>query len=426
MLAGIGAAAYLWISPILTPDLVRTIRTQSLRSGGYQYTPLAAGAILLVLAGAFALWYLTRRWANWFDRFAVLFAYVFATVVVLAHFARIAILPQPERYHVEMEMALCLAVIFGARRVLALAHPRARAAALALLLAFLAWQALCYRDYAAGLIRSIDITRTIQYKTARWIDANLKGQRTMVSGDVGTWFNVFTDSPQLSSGHEPFSPNWTAAIAVYTIYSGQNAGDRDAEYSVLWLKAYGCHAITVPGPRSTEQFKPFRNPRKFEGVLPLLWHDEDDSIYAVPQRSTSLAHVIPADAAVMRPPIHGLDVTEVARFVAAMENPALPMADFSWQSGTRARIATEAHPGQVVALQVTYDPGWVATANGRPAAVTRDGVGLITLHPSCDGRCEIDLSFDGGAQRRICLGLSVLVMFGVAVAGAHRRAPRRR
>jgi hypothetical protein len=422
LLAGIGGAAYLWISPILTPDLVRTIRANSLLSGGYQYTPLVVRTALLVLAGAVALWHFTRRWANWFDRFALLFAYLFVAVLGLAHFAKIAILPQPERYHLEMEMALCLAAVYGARRVLALAHPLARAAALALFLAFLSWQAFYYRDYAAGLIRSIDITRTIQYKTARWIDANLKGLRTMVSGDVGTWFNVFTDNPQLSSGHEPFSPNWMVQIATYTIYSGQNAGDRDAEYSVLWLKAYGCHAITVPGPQSREEYKPFRNPRKFEGVLPLLWHDEDDSIYAVPQRTTSLAHVIPADAAVVHPPIHGLDVPEVARFVAAMENPALPLADFSWQSNTRARIAGEAHPGQVVALQVTYDPGWVATANGRPAAVTRDGIGLITVHPSCDGRCEIDLSFDGGAQRRICLGLSALVMFGVAAAGAFSRA----
>jgi hypothetical protein len=422
LLAGIGLAAYLWISPILTPDLVRTIRTNSLLSGGYRYTPLVVRTALLVLAGAAGIWYLTRRWANWFDRFAVLFAYFFAAVLVLAHFAKIAILPQPERYHLEMEMGLCLAAVFGARHLLALVHPRARAAALALFLAFLAWQALCYSAYAAGLIRSIDITRTIEYKTAKWIDANLKGQRTMVSGDEGTWFNVFTDNPQLGAGHDPFSPNWMAEIAVYTIYSGQNAGDRDAEYSILWLKAYGCHAITVPGPRSRENYRPFRNPRKFDGVLPLLWHDEDDSIYAVPQRSTSLAHVIPADAVVMRTPIHGLDVPEVARFVAAMENPALPLADFSWRSNIRGRIATETHPGQVVALQVTYDPGWVASANGRPAAVTRDGIGLITLHPSCDGRCEIDLSFDGGAQRKICLGLSALVMLGVAAAGAIGRS----
>src|SRR4029077_17134418 len=128
---------------------------------------------------------------------------------------------------------------------------------------------------------------------------------------------------------------------------GQNTGDRDAEHSILWLKAFGCHAITVPGPQSTEGNHPFRNPRKFEGVLPLLWHDEDDSIYGVPARSKSLAHVIGADAAVRRTPTNGLDVEEVARFVAAMENPALPLADFSWLSNTRARIATELHPGQV-------------------------------------------------------------------------------
>jgi hypothetical protein len=58
--------------------------------------------------------------------------------------------------------------------------------------------------------------------------------------------------------------------------------------------------------------------------------------------------------------------------------------------------------------------------------VTRDGIGLITLHPSCDGQCEIELSFDGGAQRKICLGLSAFVMFGVAAAGALGRLRRLR
>src|ERR1019366_5660182 len=106
-------------------------------------------------------------------------------VAAPSYFGKIAILPQPERYHLEMEMALCVAVVFGARRVLALAPARVRAATLALFLAFLAWQALCYGEYAAGLIRPIDITRTIQYKTAKWIDTNLKGLRTMVSGDTG-------------------------------------------------------------------------------------------------------------------------------------------------------------------------------------------------------------------------------------------------
>ena len=426
LLAAVGAAAYLWISPILTPDLIHTIRTNSMMvEGNYRYTPPVIAAGLLVLALAAAIWYLTGRWNDWFLRFAVLFTWIFGAVV-MNHFAGVALLPQPWRYHLEMEMGLCLVIVYGARRLLSPAHPRVRIGAAALLLAFLIWQALWYWEYARSLIQSIDITQTIQYKTARWIDANLKGLRTMVSGDSGSWFNVFTDNPQLDSGPDPFSPNWMAEIAAYTIYTGQNAGSRDAEYSVLWLKAFGCHAITVPGPNSREGFHPVLNPRKFQGVLPLLWHDEDDSIYAVRQRSQSLAHVIPAGAVVARPPLNGLDVEQVARFVAAMENPALPLADFSWQTNSRARIVAEVHPSQVVAVQVTYDPGWAATANGRPAPVTRDGIGFLTLHPQCDGRCEIQLTFEGGAQRRICLGLSLLVMFVVAATGALRVALRPR
>ena len=72
--------------------------------------------------------------------------------------------------------------------------------------------------------------------------------------------------------------------------------------AVLWLKAFGVDAVAVSGPRSREFFKPFRNPRKFDGLLPELWRDGDDVIYRVPRRSTSLAHVVrPADLAPRRP-----------------------------------------------------------------------------------------------------------------------------
>ena len=39
LLACIGGAAYLWVSPILTPDLIRTIHTNSLKvEGDYAYS----------------------------------------------------------------------------------------------------------------------------------------------------------------------------------------------------------------------------------------------------------------------------------------------------------------------------------------------------------------------------------------------------
>ena len=80
----------------------------------------------------------------------------------------------------------------------------------------------------------------------------------MVAGSPAFWFNVFTDTPQLAGGHDPFAPNWLTRIAVFTMYSGMNAGQRDAEVCILWLKAYGCHAINVSGPESLEHYKVFQ------------------------------------------------------------------------------------------------------------------------------------------------------------------------
>ncbi len=411
MIGATGAAAYLWISPFLTPTLIRTIGANSaITSGGYHLTRQVALVDLLVLAGAVAIYALTVRW-RMFERLACLLAYVFFAIPALFHFAKITILPQAERYHLEMEMGVCLALFFTIHRAMEGRGVGWRAGAAGLVTGLMIAQLISYRLYARELIHKIDITTTIEYQTAKWIDANLHGLRVMVSDEAGTWFNVFSDNSQLNSGHDPFSPNSMVQTATFGIYWID-----EAEHTVPWLKAYGCHAITVPGPNSRMTYRPFRNPRKFDGVLPLLWHQEDDSIFAVPQRSKSLAHVVPESAVVAHPPVNGLDTAEVSRFVAALDDPALPLAELNGR-----RLTGLVAPGQVMAVQITYDPGWVATSRGRPVPITRDGLGLMTLHPSCAGPCDIDLVFEGGLERRICWILSCLVMLMAAIWGGFRR-----
>lgn len=412
----LGATAlvsYLWISPLLYPSLIQILRVNSQSvAGDYHYTPLSRAMLVLVTACLLGLWYATRGIESRFDRFTVLFGFLFTAIPALSVWANISLVPQPDRYHLEMEMALCLLAIFMARYLVARLNRNIRIAVLLLFAAFCVRQTIAYSRYAHKLIQPIDITATIEYKMARWIDRNIPGMRTMVSDEGGTWFNVFTDNPQLSSGHDPFSPNWWVEAAVYAIYGGETQGH---EASVAWLKAFGCHAITVPGPGSRQTYKPFRRPAKFDGVLPVLWHEEDDTIYGVPQRSKSLAHVIPASAAIHHAPENGVDLTEINPFVGAMEDSKLPLADLKWLRADRAHISAPVQLGQVVAVQVTYDPGWTATANGQPASVTRDGIGLMTLHPHCSGACEIDLAFGQGPERTICWLASLLVT--VAVAG---------
>ena len=162
-------------------------------------------------------------------------------------------------------------------------------------------------------IHSTDVTQTAMYRMARWTDANLHGGRVFVGGSYSFYFNDFTDTPQVFGAQDPMLPNFTLRHAVFTVYSGMNAGSRDAEISLLWLKALGARAISVPGPSSPEYYKPFANPRKFEGVLPVLWQEGDDTVYGIPSRNDSLAYVMAPGDQVHDPPVNGLDTAQMER-----------------------------------------------------------------------------------------------------------------
>ena len=192
-----------------------------------------------------------------------------------------------------------------------------------------------------------------------------------------------------------------------------NAGQRDGEIAVLWLKAFGAHAITVPGPRSTEAYKPIVNPGKFEGLLPVLWRDGDDVIYSVPQRSASLARVIPVSALVQRAPVHGLDVAPMLPYVAALDDPSLPPAEFHWRNLHRATIHARVAADQVILVQTNYHPGWRASVGGAAREVSTDGLGLLVVRPQCNGECDVDLVFDGGTEAMMTRALSAAVTLAV-------------
>ncbi len=413
----IGLAAYLWISPFLPPSLIHTISINSQSVGGDFNSKAMLSTQCLILAGFLCVWVATRWIPDYFTRFSLLCGFVFLAIVACAALWNMPALPQPTRYTLEMDLALSLAVAFSLRPLVVRLPRGAWVAALALVLIGAVHQTLSFRRYARAITPEIDVTQTIEYKVAMAVDRHVGPLRAFVTAHAGTWLNVFSNTPQMNSGHDPFNPNWMEAVAAYAIYSGQNAGMRDAEISVLWLKAFGCHAIYVPGHNSRLDGKPFIHPEKFIGVLPVLWHEEDDTIYAVPQRTTSLAHVVPQNAIVKKQPIHGLDVDETAGYVAALDDATLPSADMTWTRPGQGHIDTSVRPGQVVSVQVTYDKGWIAIANGLPARVARDGIGLMWIYTGCDGLCAIDLIYDGGLERKICRFLSWTMSAGMILGG---------
>ena len=423
--AAIGMVVYAWVSPWLSPGMIRAIRANSMTTGGdFRYKTATLAALAAMGAGWLLLWLAMRlsKAAPHLQFFALL-GYVPTAVILTDWVWKIALLPQPHRYQVEVDLVLLLALVFAGAAIADRLPPRARAVVAAMVLAALTLQIVRSVDYARTLIRAIEPTLTSEYRIAHWLDINRPGERAMISGSSSFFYNVFTDNPQLMGGHDQHTVNTFLPIVRYTIYSGMNAGGRDAEYSLFWLKAFGAHQVSVVGTESSDYFRPFAHPGKFDGLLPLLWRDHGDSIYEVPLHSASLAHVIPASAVVTRTPIHGLDIAPVEAYVAAIEDPAIPEATFRWKGMSEAGIHATLAPGQVVSVQITYAPGWEAWANGRRQTLRGDAIGQTVIETDCSGPCEISLRYTGGTERLVTRGLSLTaLLIGLVYAWQGRRA----
>jgi hypothetical protein len=425
--AAIGVVSYFWISPWLSFSMIRAMRANSATTGGdYRYTAWSWIALAILSAGYVLLWWTLRRIkAAEHLRFFALFAYLSTMVVLTWHVWNIPVIPQPHRYQLEMDMALPLFVVLIGAAILDRLPSRLRWGVVAVILSGLAFQTAHSAGYARGVIRAVDPTRLSECKIAKWLDAHRHGERTFVSGSSSLLFNAFTNNSQLHGGHDQHTVNPFIPIADFTIRTGMNSGARDAEYAVFWLKAYGAHSVAVPGPKSTEYYRTFANPRKFEGVLPVLWREGDDTIYEVPSRSSSLAHVMPASAVPARTPVHGLDIAPVEAYVAALDDSSNPLATFEWEGMSQARIRTSVGRGQVVAVQVTNERGWEAWANGKRQPVRGDAIGQMVIEPDCTGPCEISLRYTGGQEAVITRLMSLSAMMTATVfAWAGRRRKR--
>jgi hypothetical protein len=265
------------------------------------------------------------------------------------------------------------------------------------------------------MIRPIDIENTIEYREAKWFERNLTGRRVCAPGSIAFFLNVFTDTPQFAGGADQavINPLWTHA--QYQILTGENAGDKEGAVAVLWLKAFGVDAVAVSGPRSSEFYKPFRNPRKFEGILPELWREGDDVIYRIPRRSPTLAHVMrPADLAPRRL-AGGLDIDPLRPYVAAMDNPAYPLAQMRWRDRHSAVISGMLERDQILSVQLSYHPGWKASVGGQPRKVYGDNLGQIVILPDCRGPCTVELSYGGGLEALLTRLASWVSLLGWAV-----------
>ncbi len=396
----LGLWAYAIACRWIPPSTIQTVRGNEEHVSG----ELAAGRWFWAMGGVAAtlvlLWVLQRLRAPRPLSFAVLLALPISLIPLASEWAGFRLMPQPHRYHLEMEMALVLVVVFAVQYAGARLKAPSRAGLAVAVVVLCVYPALRHRRYARQLIRPINIRTTIEYRVASWVDKNMDGRRVLLPGSIGFFLNAFTDTPQYAGGFDQgvVNPLWTHV--QYQLQSGEGAGGEEGPLAIQWLKAFGVDAVGVSGPGSREAYKPFRNPKKFEGLLPVLWREDDDVIYSLNRRSPSLAHVIRREDLPPHPPQSGVDVRPLAPYLRALDDPSLPVARFEWTSLDSAVISARMSREQILSVQISHHPGWTASVHGKPVIARGDHLGQLVIEPQCDGECSVHLRYDGGLEMR--------------------------
>lgn len=423
-MAGVMAAsAYVIASPTLTPSLIASIRENASRHGdnGWNVTALTAISAT-VLACTLANRILKRSQIASSTQFLVYFGIIVTAVPVIWFLFGRTFLPQPNRYKMEMDFAW--AFIMGvAIPAVWKRMPQAVALALSLLLLSLGAEIVSkHRKYSKELFFPSDVSKTLDYRAARFIDAQLPvGGRIFASGSMAPWFNYFSNREQFSGGAFTTAFNQVHETALEYVFDGGGSASGDPQRAILWLQAFGVQAMVVPGKDSPETWHPFQDPRKFEGLLKPIWKESDTTIYEVPMQSLSLAHVVDDAAVVRHTPRSGSDTGEIGRYVADLQNSKFPIAPWKWKGSDAGSLDTRLAEGQTIALQISYHPGWHARVNGMETPLGKDGLGLMWLKPKTNGQIHVELTYDGGWEMRACRIASGLGMIALAAFPWWRR-----
>ncbi len=412
--AAAGTLAYALASPWIPPSTIRLVRQNAQIVGGdYQLTGMGmlVFAGILAVAGV-AVW----LWRERHPALAAAAAFTILTggITLTKEWAHLTTWPQPERYHLAMEMGLAMLAGVAWSWVWTRSPRTGRRALVVASAGLLLFQAREYRQYARMLIKTTPIQETLEYRVSEWVAANLPGERVFLSGSSGFWSTAFADVVQFKGGFDQGQPYRNRHDANYALPYLEHNG----AVTAAWLRAYGNRAVLVSGRQTRDAYQDWRDPRKFDGVLPLRWEQGDDRIYEVPAGQKSLAHVIRLDEAVPVGPLDWQSTKQIDAYVRAIDDGARAPAAFAWRGQSRAEITATVAPGEVIAVQINHHPGWQAEAAGRALETSADGLGFLLIQPRAAGPVRISLWFDGGteaAAMRALQTFAVLVLAGWAI-----------
>lgn len=420
---GIGVLAYMLAAPWVTPSTISLIGHHSQRiHGDYPFEAVHAfyGALCLgFVVGAVVL--CRRLRVEPVVLMALLFSAVMAAPALVWTWGHTHLVPQPMRYHLEMEFGICLLGGFGIMFLVRRTPKWGRWGIVGGLACLAALQTINVNRFSDALIKPAQIEQTMQYQIASWMEDHLPGQRVFVAGSIRFWLNVFSDTPHIGGGFDQGITNLQVPHLIYGVQSQVADGKRAA----AWLNAFGATAVVVSSDESSEPYRDFADPEKFAADFPELWSNGNDTIYALPVQHDPLVRVVPREAVIDSLEDHYMSVDKIVEFMESVNNS--DDTELVWQTAEQIQVAANVPSGHVLSLAISYHPGWSAVLDGEPIAVSEDALGLILIEPTRSGPCKLELSYDGGremqwAKAARATGLSVMLIWEVVRRVRRRRA----
>jgi hypothetical protein len=337
---------------------------------------------------------------------------VFAAIVGAWPIWHVAVAPQPIRYALELDAAIAMGIGVGLVALLRRTRAVSSRAALglatvagAVLLAFGAsfWTATRDRLGPDEAWESWS-----ERTTALWLADHLApGERAYLSGDHAFWLDVFADVPQVRGGNDFAAADPWWAHAAFQVNTGP-----DADISVLWMQAFAVRYVVVTGPGSTEVYRDFADPGKFDGRLSVALDRGGLRVYEVPRVGDP--EVVIARVADLAAPASAIDRAAIEAYVRRIA-AGHAAANLERRGLGAWRAEVDAGDGEGVVLRQAYDAGWHATVDGRPADIRGDPIGHL-LVPVPAGRHVVELDHRIHADLIAGAAVAALTALGVIVA----------
>ncbi len=414
----IGVAAYTLAMPWIPPSLIQSVQASAVTLD--VVSPIAqkaaavfAGAILML-----GLHLIFRRYRTPIVyRFFFHFGVISGVVVLSKMWFGVVLVPIASRFHLEMEMAIAGAAAFIVLAVSVRLPKRVQYALLGLGLLAGAEQTRIYRREARKTTTATDVSNIPENRMSKWFAENARDQRVFAPGSVGLWLNQRSDTPQFYGCCDQTVRVDAIRAANYQVYTGESAGAREGQVAAAWLQAFGVHYVGVTN-LGAEAEPPFRNPKKFDGVLDEVWREGENAIYRLPG-SESLAHVVPSAVLTLPLPESGIDTDKLTPLLAATEPVT---AAFRWLNQHEAEITARTEDGQRIFVQETCDPGWHAFEGTSERPLTCGPLGFIVIDPKFVGPHTIRLTYSNGPEDQLARGVQLA---GIVVLVVWTRRARR-